>query len=609
MKIFAKYQISVLLLTLVLAASASAQIRVLAQVDTSQDIYVGESFTYQIVIDGEEKPPQVDLAPIAQYNPRSAGGGPASQTSISIINGKTTQTVTKRYAINYLLTANSAGRLQIPALKLTLDGKTYTTNAVSVNILNPGTTDLLDLEATLSDTACYVGQPVVMKINFYISADIGDFEFNIPAFSNDSFDLDDPDVTDPSAKEYRLSSAVNVFVSQNRLVHNNKDSILLSFSKVLIPKRTGQMTIDAASVSAEMAVGRSRSRDAFFDDFFGSRKTYKRFSVYSKPLALTVLALPEQNKPPEFYGLVGRYKIFASAAPTKVNVGDPITLTIKIGGSKYLKSVQWPDLENIPQLAANFKMPAQKASPTLENDFKVFTQTIRANNDSATEIPPIGLVFFDPDQGKYVTSKTDPIPLEVAPTKILTNADLEGTQFAPVNKEIEAIKKGLSANYEGPDVLVNMQFTPSAAVLSPAYVPLWLLPLGIFVFSVCAKLVTHTTPERQAQKRRRQALSKAVKQLKKIASSPVKDQPVMLISTMKQYIGDRFDKYPGSLTADDCRQVIATNTNEAQIADSYGQTIAQFEASRYAPVETNIDPEKITEIIKLVRTVEKKSKK
>jgi hypothetical protein len=609
MKIFASYIIAALSLTLAFSAAAEAQIRVIAQVDTSQDVYVGESFTYQIVIDGEEKSPQVDLAPLAQYNPRSAGGGPASQTSISIMNGKTTQTVIKRYVANYLLTANNAGPLQIPALTLTLDGKTYTTNAVSVNILTAGTTDLLDLEAALSETTCYVGQPVVMKINFYISADIGDFEFNIPAFTNDLFDLDDPDVTDPGAKEYRLTSGVNVFVIQHRVVHNSKDSILLSFSKVLIPKRSGQIPIDAASVSAEVAVSRARSRDAFFDDFFGSRKTYKRFSVSSKPLELNVLALPEQDKPPQFYGLVGRYNIAASATPTKVNVGDPITLTIKIGGSKYLKSVQWPDLENVSELAANFKIPAQKASPTLEDGFKVFTQTIRANNDDVTEIPPIGLAFFDADQGKYIVAQTSSIPLEVAPTKILTDADLEGTQFTPVNKEIEAIKKGISANYEGPDVLVNMQFAPFAAVLSPSYVPIWLVPLGAFVFSIFAKLVTHTTPERQAQKRRRQASSKAVRQLRKISSSPAKDRPGILISVMKQYIGDRFDKYPGSLTADDCRQIIAANTNEAQTAECYGETIAKVEASRYAPLETNIDPEKITEIIKLIRTIEKKSRK
>ena len=74
----------------------------------------------------------------------------------------------------------------------------------------------------------------------------------------------------------------------------------------------------------------------------------------SRPLKLTVLSVPEQGKPAGFYGLVGRYTISAAAAPTKVNVGDPITLTIKIGGSKYLKPVQWPELEGLEELTGNF---------------------------------------------------------------------------------------------------------------------------------------------------------------------------------------------------------------------------------------------------------------
>jgi len=70
-----------------------------------------------------------------------------------------------------------------------------------------------------------------------------------------------------------------------------------------------------------------------------------------------------------FYGLVGRYMISASAAPTKVSVGDPITLTIKIG-AEYLKPVQWPELEQISELSENFKMPSQKSSPTIENGLR-----------------------------------------------------------------------------------------------------------------------------------------------------------------------------------------------------------------------------------------------
>jgi len=590
----------ILVLALMAAASASGQVRVSAQVDTGRDIYVGESFGYYIVIEGADKPGLVDLEPLQQYNPQSTGN--RKQSSIKIINNKTIQSITM--IMTYSLTANQAGPIQLSPLTVEVEGKKYQTNPVVVNIIKPGTTDQLDLEVTLSEHQCYVGQPVIMTVKFYISTEIGDFQFNIPAFSSDAFDIEDPDVLDTQAKLYRLNSGITVLVSQYRVVHNDKDSILLSFSKVLIPKRSGKIIMPPASVSAAVAVGRVRSSDPF-DSFFGSQVKYKRVIVNSKPLELEVLPLPDEDKPAQFYGLVGQYTISASATPTKVNVGDPITLTIKIGGGKYLKPIRWPALEEVPELSNNFKIPSEKASPTIENGLKVFTQTIRANNDDVAEIPSIPLVYFDAEKGKYATAKTEPIKLEVAPTKILTNADLEGSDFAPINREVEAIKKGLSANYEGLDVLKDMSFSPLAALVSPGYTVLWAVPLIGLVSSFLIKLFTHTSPEKVAAKRRQQACSRAVGQLKKMASTDAKQQNELLVSIMKQYIGDRFDKTAGSLTPDDCYDAIIAATENAQSADKFREIVAGLEAGHYAPMEIDIGSEKIKEVIEIIRNIEK----
>jgi hypothetical protein len=42
-----------------------------------------------------------------------------------------------------------------------------------------------------------------------------------------------------------------------------------------------------------------------------------------------------------------------------------------------------------------------------------------------------------------VITITDPIELEVTPTKILTKKDLQGIDSGPINRQLEAIKKGL----------------------------------------------------------------------------------------------------------------------------------------------------------------------
>jgi hypothetical protein len=607
-----KFIIVVITLLFLFSARASGQVRVVSQVDKSEDIYVGQSFRYLIIIDGDNKAGQVDLFPLAQYNPQSTGNQDISQISATMRNNKFSRNVIKRYVMSYSLTVNKPGQIQLPPVTVTIDSRQYQTNPVQLNILKPGTTDKLDFDVVLSEQKCYVGQPVIMTVKFYVSAsaDVGEFQFNLPALTSDSFYIEEPEISDPQAKLYRLNSGTTAHVSQRAVQYKGKSFILVSFNKILIPKHPGQIDMGTSSVSAALAVGRVRSRDPFFDNlsFFSSQKKYQRFAVSSQPLKLTVLPLPEQGKPNGFYGLVGRYTIEASAEPTKVSVGDPITLTIKIGGSRYLKPIQWPKLDEVASLERNFKIPSQKASPTIQDNMKVFTQTIRANNDKINQISSIPLAFFDVDKGTYVVVKTTPIELDVAPTKILTNADLEGTDPTFVNRRVEAIKKGISANYEGPDVLTNQTFSPLAAMVSPGYMVVWSVPLVVLVTSSLIKLFTHTSPEIISKKRRRQAAGKAVKQLKKISGLSPKEQQDQLVSIMKHYIGERFDKVAGSLTADDCYQIVASVVHDTQTAGKYRDTIAQCEASRYASTQENADSVQVSEIMELIRIIEKSSK-
>jgi hypothetical protein len=578
--------------TVFTSAARAADVRVSAVVDASRDIYAGDQFTYRIVIDGYDQPGEADLSPLAAYRPRPAGGGNNSQTSISIINGKTTTNEVRQYVMNYVLTAPQAGPMHIPPVTVTVGGTQYQTNEVVLNVTKPGTTELLELETTLSQEKCYAGQPVILTVKFYRYANIGDYQFNIPAMDSDDFVIEELEGGAGQAK-------------QNRVNRGGREAILLSFNKVLIPKRTGELDLGTPSVSADVAVGRTRSRDDIFGDFFGSSVQYKRFSVSAQPMKLIVSPLPNLNAPAGFYGLVGRYTITAEATPTKVSVGDPITLTIRIAGD-YLKSIRWPAIERMPAFADNFKIPSEVASPVIENGVKVFTQTLRPANDKITEIPAIPLVYFDADKEQYLTAKSEPIKLEVSPTKILTTADVEGHDFTPAGREVEAIKKGISANYEGTDYLVNVGFSIASAVASPVYLAGWLLPLAVLVGSIVTKAFVKMTPEQAAKKRRRKAAGKAIAGLKRVTQE--NNRYEVLASMMKQFVGERFDKVAGSLTADDCSRAIIEGTGNSVAAGRFSDIISDCEAARYAPVQLKLDTTTINNVIKLIRIIDKKSK-
>jgi len=585
---------------MIIASSAAGAVRVFSQVNTEDNIYVGENFNYHIIIEGDNKAAKVDMSALAEYEPRSAGNKDYSETSIRIVNGKTTRTVKKQFVMSYSLSASKLGQVQLPGVKVLVGGTVYKTAPVTVNILEPAITDNLELQVSLSKQKCFVGQAVLLTVKFYISTEVGDFQFNIPAFNGDDFHVEDHDKPDPQTKQFQLRNGVVVNVSQYRLTYKDKETILLSFSKILIPKNPGRIELAPSEVSVDVVVGQSRR------SFFGVNKKYKRFMAHSESLAMEVLPLPQENRPNDFYGLVGNYKISASAEPTKVHMGDPITLTIKIGGNDYLKSVQWPRLERIPEMMENFKVPSEKSSPTIEDGFKIFTQTIRPIKNDVKAIPSIPLVIFDVDKGVYFVEKTKPISLDVVPTKLLTVSDMQGSDLVPMNKEVEVMKKGLSANYDGLDVLQNQKFSVAGAITAPGYLVIWALPMFVLLASISAKLITHTTPEKEAARRRRRAYRKSIDAIRKIHSAKVCDRNEMLATAMRQYLGDRFDKNAGALAADDCYELIVAATKDEQLAGRYREAFANCQASRYASMETEVGAKQISNIVKLIKTIEKK---
>jgi hypothetical protein len=585
-------------LGLAICQVATAATRVYAKVNSDTTIYSGQTFTYSVVVEGGSRPSRIDISALAQFNPQRIGDNNVTQ----MVNGRTTIT----YAQNYAITAGQPGTMVLPGVTVVVDGQTYTTNPVEVVVSKAGTTDRMTLELSLSQRQCYVGQPLVMTVKWTVTAQVQDASFDVPVFKSDDFYIEDvSEQNDAMATQQVAIHNVPVTVTEHRQLVNGMEAAIISFCKVLIPKQPGHIVLDPISVSTSMAVGRVRT-----DDFFNPyRLKYERFTVQSDPVELDVQALPQANKPAQFYGLVGRYTISASASPTKVNVGDPITLTIRIGGNPYLKPVQWPRLEQIPGLGGNFKIPSEKASPVVENGEKVFTQTLRANSDSVTQIPPISLAYFDPNAGDYTLAATQAIPLEVAPTKVLTNADVQGATAGPVGREVEALREGFAANYDGPDLLTNQAFSPLSAVLHPAYAALWAIPLAGLLASVAFKVVTRSSPESVAAKRRRQACRSAVRRLKIAVGVDPKEAPDLLISAMKEYLGDRFDRTAGSLTADECRDIILSATGDAQLADRFMAKVSECEAARYASIGSQVGTAQFEEAIGLVRSVEEKTKR
>jgi hypothetical protein len=271
--------------------------------------------------------------------------------------------------------------------------------------------------------------------------------------------------------------------------------------------------------------------------------------------------------------------------------------------------VQWPDLEAISELNSNFKMPSQKASPTIEDGCKIFTQTLRVSNNNVKRIPSISLAYFDAAKGTYAVAATQPIELDVEETKVLTAADVEGQEPTSVSKQVEAVREGLSANYEQLDALENVGFSALAAVVSPGYLSLWALPLLVLISSAALKVITHDSPERQARRRRRNACPAAVARLKKAQKSEGGERLDDVALAVRQYVADRFDGTAASLTAEECYEIVRAACGDAESAAALRDILSQCETARYASSQHEVKPEQIEATIKTIKQIDKKIKR
>ncbi len=587
-----------------MACSAyGADITVTAQANTSEGIYVGQRFAYGIVINGSDKPGKVDTSQLNSFNPQYAGGQNKSHSFSSNINGRITNKVIKKYLMIYYLTASRNGKMTIPSVNVTVEGKAYRTNPVDVEILEPDTTAQMEMEMTLSKERCYVGEPIVLDVKWLILKKIDrarandDFNFNIPVFLSDAFIIDDTGQKSPQAGLLNING-IDVYTEQKDVARKGLDWVQISFSKVLIPKSPGTVKIDKVSVLSKFAVKEIRRT------IFGPEYEYKRFITEAKSLDLEVLPLPQQAKPKGFYGLIGEYKITTSATPTRVNVGEPITLTIAVQGD-YLKPVQWPDLEGNPQFASNFKIPAERSSPTVRNGSKIFTQTIRANSDSVKEIPPVALPCFDTEKGEYNIVYSDSVPLDVAATSILTSADMQGRDASNVNRKVEATRKGINANYDDIDLFVEQSFSITAAITQPTMLTVVSIPFAAFVLSLFAKIVTYKRPGSVEAKIRRNAAKNAIACIKKLPKDS-SERYKIAISVMQQYVGARFDRVANSITAGDCHDAILSATGSKDHADSFKEIFESCESACYTGGQVEFDAPKLTQ---LIRDIEKGASK
>jgi hypothetical protein len=463
-------------------------------------------------------------------------------------------------------------------------------------VTEPEATDDFHLELKFSKTKFYVGEPVILTVVWYLGKDVESVAFNVPILQDEAFAFIDPKIDqDPKRQYFQIQiGGANLLAEKGTGTYNGREYTTLSFRKVLFAKRPGAFETPEATVSCKALVGysgrqpRRGALDGFFnDDFFnpGRRALYKTCVARSQPVVLTALALPEEGKPANFAGWVGRFHVDASASPTEVSIGDPLTLMVSVSGSEYLDNVDLPALSKDPEIERDFKVPEEMAAAVVRGTVKQFTQTLRPRSAAVKAIPPLKIPYFNPDAGRYEIAQSKPIALTVKDARILTSADVEGKSgdTAIRKSEIENCSQGIAYNYEGPEVLERQVYRVSSVVRTPLWVTVMVVPFLGFVSLLVFIRVRGRQTANPDRLRSRKAFARFRQRVNAMGAEGPRGSDVCaaLLDALRAYLGDKLRLNHSALTLADIEEELKKKGVDAGISERLRSLFTACEQGSY----------------------------
>ena len=538
---------------------------------------VGETTTLRITIRGENQAPAPNLPALKGFEL----AGTSSQQSFSIGPGGRESSVSHLYQ----LVAMEAGTFQVGPFAYQWEGRNYTLGPLSLTVVageagtSPADGQQADfLFATLSATSTnpFVQQPIQLELALYWRELNIDREVALNGF--DSTGL-------------RLGGWQELPVT--REVVREKVFEVRRFRCQAIPLTAGSFNL-APQLRVQILVRQSRSRtDPFFgsgalDDMFFGRFRAQATDVGVPPLALVIRDLPAEGKPTDFNGAVGSFQLQAQAQPRTVNVGEPVTVTLRITGHGNLDTVTAPALSVSDDFRRyDPKLVGQDAAAGQ----KTFEVVLMPKHAQATNLPAFSLAYFDPDRGRYEQAKLDPIPIQVtgqsATTRVIrpTQEPTRAVTLQSVGIDINHLKTHAPrwSRYARPDWPDR---TPARALQALPLVA-W---LGAWWWARKRQRLLLNPVEarrRQAPRSARKALAAAVQAL---AHEPAPQFFEALWQLLTGYFGHRFNLSPGEVSSDVVTRRLLASGWSIDLVEEVRQLFEACELRRFGQADTSEEP-------------------
>jgi BatD DUF11 like domain len=158
-----------------------------------------------------------------------------------------------------------------------------------------------------------------------------------------------------------------------------------------------------------------RFGDPFWQNLFGATVP-KDINVTSPTQELTVHELPAEGRPVDFHGAIGTFSIASDVSPVKAEVGDPLTLRMRVTGSGNFDRVDSSMLDHLDQWKTYPpKSSFNTSDPISFSGMKTFEQPVIAAKAGVQELPALTFSYFDPNTRRYETARSAPLTVSISP--------------------------------------------------------------------------------------------------------------------------------------------------------------------------------------------------
>lgn len=573
-----------------------------------KNVSVGEQFrlSFSVNADGRDfKAPNMEGFYIL------SGPNPSTSSNIQIINGQVSRFVTLSYT--FILQATKEGEFQIPPAFITVDGKQYESNPLTIRVNatgaqapptqqnppaaaprqpeDPGEVGQSDVfvRTSVDKKNPYQGEEIIVSHRIYTR--VGISQYGVEKF--------------PSYNGFWTQELQNLQEepSKHNEIINGQEYLVAEINKVaLFPIKNGPLTIEPLELNIVAQVrrsSRSRSNDPFenfFNDpFFGGGYQNVQKRIASNPVTVDVKPLPATNQPADFKGVVGKYTFKSNIDKTDVEVNEAITLKFTVLGEGNIRLIDELNLS----FPTDFEVYDPKTSFNLNKNtqgisgVKTFEYLIIPRNSGNFRIKPVVFSYFDPDQGTYISQSSPAYEISVRKGSSATS---EIAYSGVVQEDVRYIGSDIRHIKSGP---VLLKMSGKSLFGSPAHLFLIIIP---FLLSVIIILFVrqqlrkrsniHWMKTQKATKVARMRLKMAYNYLKSLQEKEFYNE---VSQALWGYISDKFNLPLADLSMDSVHETLKNKNIKDTLIEQFMETLNHCEYARFAPGEKSENMDKIYE--------------